>query len=163
MIKWRQFDKYKVAFDYIIKNRPKFIVEYGGGGSTFLIQELLTELNYGAKVVGYEDSQQWFDYAVNKGWNKDSILRLAPIEYVNKDKGAVRYVHPIEEIIGVDFVIIDGPDYRIHTDSQGFPGNYTTNLEDIVNFLGYEVPYFVDSREGVVKYYKKLGYEKEVK
>ena len=48
----------------------------------------------------------------------------------------VRYLHPIEDIEGVDFVIIDGPD--LHPKYWENDPRTTFNLMDIVNHIGYE-------------------------
>jgi hypothetical protein len=160
---WSEFKKYENAFKWIVENKPKLIVEYGGGSSTKWINQLLDELDYGGKVIAYENNPEWLEYANNKGENEHGSIRLAQIEVVNRDKGYVRYVHPIEDVEEVDLVIIDGPDYRVFLDTRGHPSNATDNLELIVNHLGREVPYFIDSRTGVVEYYKRLGYTTHIK
>ena len=159
---WREFDKYSKAFEWIIENRPMLIVEYGGGSSTHHINQLLDELNYGGKVIAYENNPKWLEHANDKGENEHGSIRLAEIQVINHDLGYCRYVHPIEDVEEVDMVIIDGPDYRVLLDPRGNPFNATDNLELIVNHLGREVPYFVDSREGVVRYYKDLGYTTQI-
>jgi len=61
----------------------------------------------------------------------------------------VRYIHPIEDIEGVDFVIIDGPALK---DFKSEPTT-TFNLMDIVNHIGYTIPYFIDGRTGARNFY----------
>jgi len=59
----------------------------------------------------------------------------------------------------VDFIILDGPDFRTY----GNAVDVTTNLKDFVDLLGKEIPYFIDGRQGDVKYYgTTLGYTVEV-
>ena len=55
----------------------------------------------------------------------------------------------------VDFMIIDGPDYRLYGDKLGV----TTNLELLVNYTNKKIPYFIDGRSGTVEYYQSIGYE----
>lgn len=159
---WREFDKYSKAFEWIVDNRPMLIVEYGAGSSTHYINQLLDELNYGGKVIAYENNPIWLEYANSRGENEHGSIRLAEIEITNRELGYCRYVHPIEDIEGVEMVIIDGPDYRTLLDYNGNPFNSTDNLELIVKHLGREVPYFIDSRMGVVNYYSNLGYTTQI-
>jgi len=152
---WSEFTKYKDAFDYIIESKPKFIIEYGGGYSTYYINQLLDELNYGAKVITFESEPEWLEKYNQAGYNEKGSIRFAPIEYVDKDNGYIKYRHSYEGFEEVDFVIIDGPDYRLYTTSTGQPSNATTNLKDIVELKGEEIPYFVEGRLGTVRYYEK--------
>jgi len=149
--------KYISAFNYIIENKPKFVVEYGGGQSTWLLTELINYLDYGGKVIGYECNEYWYNDHVKKGWNKHNNIKLVDIvEYVLKkedfnDTRGVRYLHPIEDIEGVDFVIIDGPD--LHPKHWENNPSTTFNLMDIVNHIGYEIPFFIDGRDGTRNFY----------
>ena len=150
--------KYMGAITYIMENKPKFVVEYGGGQSTWLLSELINYLDYGGKVVGYENNEYWYNDHIKKGYNKYNNIKLVDIvedTYKSEDNDhyditcGVRYIHPIEDIEGVDFVIIDGPDLK---QFQSDP-NTTFNLMDIVNHLGYEIPYFIDGRSGTRDFY----------
>jgi len=144
--------KYLSAYNHIVKNKPKFIVEYGGGKSTYDLTELVNFLDYGGKVVGYECNSYWYNDHIEKGWNKyNNIKRVDNAESTEFNTTGVRYIHPIEDIKEVDFVILDGPNLR---DFESDP-NTTFNLMDIVNHLGYEIPYFIDGRTGTRDFYKK--------
>ena len=148
--------KYVTALKHIEEHTPKFIVEYGGGQSTLMLTEFVNYLDYGGKVVGYESDEYWYNFSLKKGWNKYNNIKLIdivedtyqPDENYHKARG-VRYVHPIEDIEGVDFVILDGPALQ---DFESGP-NVTFNLMDIVNHLGYEIPYFIDGRSGTRNFY----------
>ena len=72
--------KYMSAFNYIIENKPKFVVEYGGGQSTWLLTELINYLDYGGKVIGYESNEDWYNDHVKKGWNEHNNVKLVDIE-----------------------------------------------------------------------------------
>ena len=142
--------KYMSAITYIMENKPKFVVEYGGGQSTWILSELINYLDYGGKVVGYENDEYYYNQHIEKGWNKYNNIKLVDIiESTEFNTRGVRYIHPIEDIKEVDFVIIDGPDLR---DFESDPGT-TFNLMDIVNHLGYEIPYFIDGRTGTRDFY----------
>mgnify|MGYP001218303042 CR=1 FL=1 len=149
--------KYMNAINHIIENKPKFVVEYGGGQSTWLLTELINYLDYGGKVIGYEHEEFWYNNHVERGWNEHNNIKLVDaVEDVFKsddvrDTNGIRYVHPIEDIEGVDFVIIDGPDLREEL-WENIPTT-TFNLMDIVNHIGYEIPFFIDGRQGTRDFY----------
>ena len=146
--------KYLSALNYIVEHQPKFIVEYGGGQSTLMITELVNYLDYGGKVIGYESDEYWHNQSIENGWNEHNNIKLVDIvEDKYNNINGVRYVHTMEDIQGVDFVIIDGPNLR----SEYHSNNPVTtfNLVDIVNHLGYEVSYFIDGRAGTRDFYKK--------
>ena len=147
--------KYLSALNYIVEYQPKFIVEYGGGQSTLMITELVNYLDYGGKVIGYESDKYWYNDHIEKGWNKHNNIKLVNIEQVDDN---LRYIHSLDEIVGVDFVILDGPDLTKFTP---YPETIY-NLKDIVDNLGKEVPYFIDGRDGFRKFYSKLGYTTDI-
>lgn len=160
MLHWKNNKKYEAVLKHIIEHKPKFIVEYGPGNSTFCINQLLEELDYGAKFISFESEDYYFNFHKNKGYFDESTVKMAPIEYVDKDLGWVKYVHSYEGFEDVDLVIIDGPNLQQYVTSTGSPSNVTTNLEEIVAVTGKEVYYFIDGRGGTLAYYKeKLGYK----
>ena len=65
------------------------------------------------------------------------------------DLDATSPLRSIEDIEGVDFVILDGPALK---DFKSEPST-TFNLMDIVNHLGYTIPYFIDGRSGTRNFY----------
>ncbi len=148
--------KYLGAMKYIIENKPKFVLEYGGGRSTYILTLLINELDYGGKIIGIEESKKWWDHHNENGSNEFNNIILVGNNIIDEDK--FTYVHDLESYKHVDFVILDGPDYRLYGDRLGV----TLNLKLLVDYIGKEIPYFIDGREGCVKYYKKLGYTSEV-
>ena len=158
--------KYLSALNYIIEYQPKVIVEYGGGQSTFMITELVNYLDYGGKVIAYESEEKFYNQHIEKGWNKYNNIHLVEIEeedhefLPNTIIPGVRYIHPMEDIQGVDFVIIDGP--KLFSKYRTKKLQTTFNLKDIVDYLGYEIPFFIDGRNRTVTYYNQLGYKKNV-
>lgn len=159
---WRDFKKYNAAYKFIEENKPKLIVEYGSGGSTYYLYKCLEELNYGGKLITYEDNSEWYNNLVEDfPFLKDSV-KLVEIETVDSKKGYLRYNHNLEDIKEVELVILDGPDYRLFLTEENSPSNVTTNLEEIVNYLGKQIPYFIDGRSGCVNYYNNLNYTKHI-
>jgi hypothetical protein len=147
--------KYFSALEYIIANKPKLILEYGGGQSTFIIGTLLKELNYGGKIISFEDSKKYYDYHVAEGYNTNNNIIYNPECEINGK--FFTYIHDLEPYKDVDFIIIDGPDQRVSNTEV------TLNLELFVKYLKKEIPYFMDGRSGSVDYYKdEKGYKLEV-
>lgn len=160
---WTLFTKYREAFTYIQEHRPKLIVEYGIGISTYYIDMLLTELDYGGRVIGFESEKKWFDVHEKHGYNSKGNARLVPVEIIDKEKGYVEYMHSYSDLKEVDMVIIDGPDYRIYTNDNGSPSNVTLNLQRLVEYKGEEIPYFIDGRTGCLRYYNEIcGYSTHI-
>jgi len=159
---WSEFDKYKVAIDYIIENRPKHIVEYGSGESTIIINKLLEELDYGGKLTSYEDNLFFYEKHNELGWNKNNCIKLVDIEVIDNIKGIVRYVHPLEEIKDVDFIILDGPDYKRFRDVYDNPSNITDNIKVIYDNLKTDIPFWIDGRSGCQRFYSELEYKNKI-
>lgn len=151
---WSQFTKYIDAFKYIQKYKPKLIVEYGGGQSTFCINQLLDELDYGGRVVAFESEKEWMNDHTEKGFNRHGSIHLVPITMQCNIKGHLRYEHSLEGLEKVDFIILDGPDYKTYPVVGGTPSNLTTNIDDLVEIKGEPIPYFIDGRSGCVNYYR---------
>ena len=147
--------KYFAVISYIINNKPKLILEYGGGKSTFIISKILKELNYGGKIVAFEDLKKYYDLHENQGYNLDNNIVYTPESKI--DGEFFTYIHDLEPYKDVDLIIIDGPDQRVTKT------NITLNLELFVNYLKKEIPYFIDGRVGSVNYYKDVKkYKSEI-
>ena len=147
--------KYFAVISYIINNKPKLILEYGGGKRTFIISKILKELNYGGKIVAFEDLKKYYDLHENQGYNLDNNIVYTPESKI--DGEFFTYIHDLEPYKDVDLIIIDGPDQRVTKT------NITLNLELFVNYLKKEIPYFIDGRVGSVNYYKDVKkYKSEI-
>lgn len=153
------FDKYKPAFDYISENRPMHILEYGGGQSTYYLNEHLDNLGYGGKVTAFEDNPKFYDHSVEQGWNTKDSINLAEVEMINLKHGIVRYIHSFDGLEDVDFIIIDGPDYRVHTMMNGEPSSITDNITIMREHFGKDIPFWIEGRAGTQQFCKELGYE----
>ena len=150
-------DKYLSAFTHIFYNHPKLILEYGGGTSTFILSVFLEELNYGGKIVGFEEIKEWYDYHIEQGFNKYN--NIVYVEKMEVEDDCITYLHDLEPYKDVDFIILDGPDYRQYGDRLGV----TLNLQKFVEYTNREIPYFIDGRQGCIEYYEKPGYTSEIK
>lgn len=148
-------DDYVIILEYIKKYKPKHILEYGSGESTYVINQLLKELDYGGKITSYEDDVYWYNKIKTGGLDKEESVILADVELVPErvcNKVAVRYLHSYEHLQDVDLVLIDGPDIR------KWNADTTINFLDLVNETGRQIPYFIDGRSGTKEFYDDLGY-----
>jgi hypothetical protein len=144
--------KYFGAMKHIIENKPKFVLEYGGGKSTWVLTLLINELNYGGKIIGIENQEIWYNDHVKFGYNEFNNILLVKEYQLNEKK--YTYIHDLEPYKDVDFVILDGPDLRAYGEHIGI----TDNLELLVNYQNKKIPYFIDGRGGTVVYYESIGY-----
>ena len=92
--------KYFAVISYIINNKPKLILEYGGGKSTFIISKILKELNYGGKIVAFEDLKKYYDLHENQGYNLDNNIVYTPESKI--DGEFFTYIHDLEPYKDVD-------------------------------------------------------------
>lgn len=151
---WRQIcgmddEDYQEIEAYIRAERPKLIVEYGSGESTFFINNLLDELDYGGRIISFEDNEYYFNLIKEYGLDEKGSVNLVPVEtgFEEVCTGA-RYIHSYEGLEEVDFVILDGPDI-------GKLGvNTTFNLLDMWKKFNKFIPYFIDGRKGTKLFYK---------
>lgn len=143
-------EDYEIITSYIIENKPKLIVEYGSGESTYYINNLLDELGYGGRIVSFEDTELYYNVIKDYGWDEKNSVNLVPIELgvVDGWTGA-RYLHSYEGLEEVDYVIIDGPDIG------KLDVNTTFNLLDMWEKFGRFIPYFIDGREGTKRFYEQ--------
>ena len=139
---------YHIITEYIKKNRPKLIVEYGSGESTYYINNLLDELDYGGRIVSFEDNEFYYNRIKEYGLDPKGSVNLVPLETGFEDNcTGARYLHSYEGLEEVDYVIIDGPDIGKLNVST------TYNLLDMWRKFDRFIPYFIDGRHGTKQFY----------
>lgn len=140
---------YQILTEYITENKPKLIVEYGSGESTWYINNLLDELDYGGRIVSFEDNEYYYNLIKEYGLDPKGSVNLVPLETGLEDgSSGARYIHSYEGLEDVEYVIIDGPDI-------GKLGvNTTYNLLDMWRKFNRFIPYFIDGRGGTVEFYR---------
>lgn len=105
---------------YIYKNKPMTVLEYGSGKTTYIMSTVMKDLNYGGKVISFEDSENWFIQNEDKGLYEGSEVHLVstilgsrveddPTWDTEDEKKYVYYDHDFSEIDSVDFILSDGP------------------------------------------------------
>lgn len=176
-------DDYVYFIEYINEKRPKHIVEYGSGWSTMIIDKVITDLDYGAEFISFEEDEYWYNHIKEYNFDVNDRVNLVPIEKsypngkpewdVNGKKLPsikpiskklsngpwVTYIHDFEKIEDVDWVILDGPYLHNYGDSEGDAANGTLNLELLLNKFGGPMDVWIDQRFGTQEYYNAIGYE----
>ena len=151
---------YDILIDWIIKNKPKTIVEYGSGESTFIIKTLLESLDYDYNLFSFENLEQWYNKIKLSGFDVNNVVSLVectPLiaETPSKDYQGCRYEHSYENIPKPDLVIIDGPDLRLFDPVL----DTTINLKEMYDYYNCnDINYYIDGRGGTKSYYENLGY-----
>jgi hypothetical protein len=161
---------YKFLIDYIEVYRPKFIVEYGSGVSTYIIDKLIGELDYGAEFISFEDDKYWYEIIKDEGLDVNNRVQLVDLEYERISSkssvpigdsnlpseftySACRYKHSYVGFENVDFVIIDGPDVNKRKVST------TLNLYDIVKKYDIRPFFWIDYRKTTKRFYAEFDLE----
>jgi len=145
-----QYD-YSGFLEYIELFKPKFIVEYGSGISTYLIDKLITKLDYGAEFISFEDCEHWYNKLKVGGVDINNRVHLVDLgfEEVNGKKGC-RYIHDYDGYEKTDFVLLDGPNVnKLGVDT-------TLNLYDIVEKFKVRPAYWIDGRKRTKQFYRSL-------
>lgn len=151
---------YDILIDWIIKNKPKTIIEYGSGESTFIIKTLLESLDYDYNLFSFENLEQWYNKIKLSGFDVNNVVSLVectPLiaETPNKNYQGCRYEHSYENIPKPDLVIIDGPDLRLFDPVL----DTTINLKEMYDYYNCnDINYYIDGRGGTKSYYENLGY-----
>lgn len=151
---WRQIcgiddTDYQDITNFIVKYKPKLIVEYGSGESTYYINMLLDELGYGGRIVSFENNEYYYNLIKEYGLDPKGSVNLVPIETGTEgNTSGARYLHSYEGLEEVDYVIIDGPDIGALKVSTTF------NLLDMWKKFNRNIPYFIDGRKGTKLFYQ---------
>ena len=146
---------YANILDHIIKNRPKSIIEYGPGVTTYLIEILLLELNtYDCKFVSFEDDQYWYNQLKDQGLDPHDNVELVKLKWFSKgENNFTEYQHDYERFQDVYFIILDGPGMVVQNDIR-YDINY--NLHKLVDYAGQTINCIVDGRKSTQQYYNAL-------
>ncbi len=176
-------EDYVYFIEYINEKRPKHIVEYGSGWSTMIIDKVITDLDYGAEFISFEEDEYWYNHIKEYNFDVNDRVNLVPIEKSYPNGKAewdvngqrlpsikliskklsngpwVTYIHDFEKIEDVDWVILDGPYLHNYGDFEGDTANGTLNLELLLNKFGGPMDVWIDQRFGTQEYYNAIGYE----
>jgi len=108
-----------IIADHIFEHRPKLVVEFGSGASTFILARAL-QLAGGGQLISFDQhgdfvdaTRQWLaDYGL------DADLRAAPLRPSPGGWPGLWYDHgPLPH--DIDLMLIDGPPWAIHPFTRG--------------------------------------------
>jgi len=152
---------YRFLIDYILTEKPKCIVEYGSGYSTWLISQLILDNNLDTTFISHENDKLYFLFILQNLKLDRKILNFTPLrlapEYSTEKYKSVRYNDKIQNYPKVDLVITDGPSNY----EQGIKieNNVTTNYLDIVNTQkGNRPTHWIDGRNATKEFYIEKGF-----
>lgn len=149
---------YNGLTNYILENKPEYIVEYGPGFTTVLLHRIAQDLDYDLKVVSYENDPIWFDRLNKMGCNPFGTMELVDLKIQKEtdDLYFCYYDHSPTAHKNVDFVIIDGPGEVIFNGLH--KRNINVNVDMMEKTLDREINHIIDGRHETQDYYK-LNYK----
>jgi hypothetical protein len=103
-----------MLYKYVLKAKPKCILELGSGVSTVVIAYAIKKENYSCKFVSMEESAPYYENLkamIPKDLAPLVDLRLSPAEDRPLDNGLVARCYVDKPRHAYDFVFIDGPQY----------------------------------------------------
>ena len=161
-------EMYIIAYIHIKK--PMTILEYGSGKSTYIMSKVMTDLNYGGRLIAYEDNEDWYKRNKDLGLYENSEVHLVPVlkgerDWCVKDVGGTGtycyFDHDFSDIDSVDFIFDDGPSFPFgakYIDNWFMAANHFENPFDLLidgRFTAQErCKYLYPNR---TKIYTKLG------
>lgn len=160
-------EDYRLLYDYIIEHKPKHIVEYGSGYSTWFLYNVINDLNLNTKLTSYENDTVFYNYIIDNFSFLKNTVNLVDIGCVDtvvckhrvlaQEYTSCRFLHSYKDIEEVDFVIIDGPGY---SGSPYCNCEITLNWEDLSKHFKRDIKCWIDGRNCCRDYYKEIGYSK---
>ena len=144
---------------YVHIKKPKSIIEYGSGFTTFLFSTMLEDLDYGGSLITFEEHEGFYKMADAIGFyekmNGNNRVELGPLKFeTNSDKKYCYYDYDLNKIDSVDFVFDDGPDLiRYKCNASMCMLNLKKHFDSSFDFL-------IDGRIGQQEYYKSIYGEK---
>ena len=147
---------------FITKFKPKHIIEYGPGFSTYLISNIIKDLDYKVKFTSYEDHPKYYNNVKKNGMDPLNVVELVDYQITVKDNlYYFEYLHDYDKHKDVDCIFVDGPG-RL-TIYEEFKPNVNLNLEKFIFKLNKPILHAIDGRHDTgVHYqnlYKQLGYD----
>ena len=141
-------EMYIIAYIHIKK--PMTILEYGSGKTTYVMAKVLEDLNYGGKLISFEDDEKWYKQNKDLGLYDKNEVHLVPIltgvrEATWKNNGGPNYGwfdHNFSDIDSVDFIFDDGPSM------ERYDITYIDNWYMAANHFKKPFDLIIDGRSG---------------
>jgi predicted O-methyltransferase YrrM len=118
-----------LVVDHILEHKPKLVVEFGAGASSFVIAKALEKAAGGGRLISFEQHQDFVD--ATKAWLAEhglqSDMRAVPLRRSPGGWPGLWYDHgPLPE--GIDFMLVDGPPWSIHPMTRGAAETLFANI-----------------------------------
>ena len=142
--------------------KPRTLLEYGSGYSTHFIKQFIEVYNLPTKFKSFECDSNYYDFLMQPIFGLQDTIEHCSIVCTKspiEGQSTCRYVHSLEGLEEVDFVIIDGPGY---TGYDGCDCDINQNVEWLQESTGNSIGIWVDERKHQMKYYYQLGMSNQV-
>lgn len=150
---------YNTLIKYILKNKPKFILELGSGYTTYLMGNLIKDYKLDTKLLSLENEKRWYDWIKNEKLDPLDSVVMSDIESWEKDERVfVKYTYDYN-MDDVDFVLLDGPG---HFNRNGviIKDSIQYNYGELISYRKSPIKVLIDGRKSTYKFYFNLFAEK---
>ena len=108
------------------------------------MSKVMTDLNYGGRLIAYEDNEDWYKRNKDLGLYENSEVHLVPVlkgerDWCVKDVGGTGtycyFDHDFSDIDSVDFIFDDGPSFPFGAkfiDNWFMAANHFENQFDLI-------------------------------
>jgi len=150
---------YNTLIKYILKNKPKFILELGSGYTTYLMGTLIQDYKLDTKLLSFENERKWYDWIKNEKLDPLDSVVMSDIEAWEEDGEVfVKYIYDYN-MDEVDFVLLDGPGH-FEYDGKSISTSIQYNYYELISHTNSPIDVLIDGRKSTSKFYKKVFTEK---
>ena len=144
---------YNTLIKYILKHKPKFILELGSGYTTYLMGTLIQDYNLDTKLLSLENEKKWYDWIKNEKLDVLDSVVMSDIEAWEEDGEVfVKYIYDYN-MDEVDFVLLDGPGH-FEYNGKIIKNSIQYNYYELISYRNSPVNLLIDGRELTKKFYK---------
>ena len=151
---------YNTLIKYILKRRPKFILELGSGYTTYLMGTLIQDYKLDTKLLSFENEKRWYDWIKNEKLDLLDSVVMSDIEsWEQGGEVFVKYTHDYN-MDEVDFVLLDGPGH-FEFDGKVIKSSIQYNYYELISHRNSPIRVLIDGRKSTQNFYRNLFWEKQ--